>query len=69
MRDWQVEDTGEGDPVEAVDCSFGGTIVTVDREAEIVSVRVDDPRFTAIEPGAVMAFLYREVELVGPEEE
>jgi hypothetical protein len=66
MRDWQVEDAGEGDPVEAVDCSFGGVIVTVDREAEIVNVRVDDPRFTAIKPGAVMAFLYREVELVEP---
>jgi hypothetical protein len=69
MREWQAEDAGPGDPVEAVDCSFGGVIVTVDRESEIVSVRVDDPRFTAIEPGAVLAFLYREVELVTPEGE
>jgi hypothetical protein len=69
MRSWQVEDAGEGDLVEAVDCSFGGVIVTVDREAETVNVRVDDPRFTPVEPGTVMAFLYREVDLVGPEGE
>jgi hypothetical protein len=64
VRSWDVDHVGEGDSVEAADCSFGGTIVTVDREAEIFNVRVDDPRFSGIEKDSVLAFLYRDVELV-----
>jgi hypothetical protein len=69
MRDWQAGDAAPGERVEAVDCSLSGVIVAVDREAETVSVRVDDPRFTGVRPGTEMEFPYRDVELVAPEDE
>lgn len=64
MRSWDVDEAQEGDLVEAVDCSFGGTLVTIDREMGACAVKVDDPRFSGIEKDVVLGFGLDEVELV-----
>jgi hypothetical protein len=64
MRSWDVDDAQEGDLVEAVDCSFSGTLVTIDRGMGACAVQVDDPRFSGIKKDVVLGFSLDEVELV-----
>lgn len=64
MRAGDAGEARPGDLVEAADCSWGGTIVTIDPAMGAVVVKVDDPRFSGQKLDAVLPFWIHEVELL-----